>query len=690
MRRILMTAALPYANGDIHIGHLVEYIQADIWSRYQKMCGNECWFVCADDAHGTPIMLRAKAENILPEQLIYSMQKSHMKDFADFNVDFDNYHSTHSDENRAFAESIFLSLRNNDCIVEREINQLYDEEQSIFLPDRYIKGECPQCGKEDQYGDSCEACGTVYESTALKNPISTISNTTPKLRSSLHYFLKLTGKEAELKQWLSDTVTIDAEGASGSRLQKQIANKLNEWLEKGLHDWDISRDPPYFGFQIPDIKDEKYFYVWLDAPIGYLASFKNLCDKNKTIVFDDFCRCTEDDTLNKTEMYHFIGKDILYFHGLFWPTMLKNSGYRRPTRLFVHGFLTVNGEKMSKSRGTFITAESYIKLGLKPDYLRYYYASKLSDNVEDIDFNLNDFKLKINSDLVGKLINIPSRTANFLNRYFDNTLDNNVDSFGGIDSNTQNRLKRAYEQRRYHEVVQIIMHNVDALNAEIDSHKPWIMAKDDSQHQQLHELCSRALRQFDCIIGYLSPIIPSLAQDVLAFFQHEPYQWTANGIMPLKNAHVIGKFSHLLKRIEDKTINQLTQPLQSLQPKKATEETTKETKSSIDNDITIDDFAKIQMCVATVVDAKIIEDADKLLHLTLDIGQSEPRDVFSGIRKYYDPQTLIGRQVVYLANLKPRKMRFGVSYGMVLAAEADGGVVLLSPDSQTKAGAKIR
>ena len=676
-----MTTALPYANGDIHIGHLVEYIQADVWARFQKMNGHECHFVCADDAHGTPVMLRAEAEGVAPEDLIRTMQVAHERDFALFGVCFDNYHSTHSEENRLLSERMFERLRENGHIVEKEVDQLFDTERGMFLPDRYVRGECPNCAAAGQYGDSCEVCGAAYDSTDLKNPVSILSNTPPEVRSSLHYFLRLGGEEEALRGWFADEVACGYGLPPTPRLQRQIANKLGEWLGDGLRDWDISRDAPYFGFRIPGVAEEKYFYVWLDAPIGYVASFRHFCDRNTAVRFDDFWVCPQGGEEGcDTEVYHFIGKDILYFHGLFWPTMLKNSGYRRPTRLFVHGFLTVNGEKMSKSRGTFITAEKYGRTGMSPDLLRYYYSCKLGDGVDDIDLNLSDFRQRINSDLVGKLVNIPSRSANFVHRFFEGRLDSGAATDDAWEEGFVRELAQAYERRRYHEVVRAVMARADAVNAEVDAAKPWLLAKEEDGRDGLHRVCSRALRRFDLLVGYLSPIVPGLAEQVRGFLGREGYVWGERGIAPLPDGHRISAYSHLLRRLEESQVEKLVAA-----------EAGAETDDGGGDEITIDDFAKVDMRVARVVTAETVEGADKLLALTLDVGDGRPRRVFAGIRRHYAAEDLPGRRVVYLANLRPRKMRFGVSEGMVLAAEgAQGEVVLLCPEGEVGAGARVR
>lgn len=679
-RRILLTSALPYANGDIHLGHLVEYIQADIWSRFQKLRGHECWFVCADDAHGTPIMLRAEQEGIPPEQLITAMQAAHERDFAGFNIAFDHYHSTHSEENRVLSEEIFAALKAKGYIVERDIEQLYDPQKEMFLPDRYVRGDCPRCGAADQYGDSCEVCGGVYAPTELKNPRSALSGARPEMRASQHYFLRLAGEEDALRQWMSEEIATPGAPAgtpATPRLQREAANKLGEWLKDGLRDWDVSRDAPYFGFRIPDAPGEKYFYVWLDAPIGYMASFRHFCDTHD-VSFDDFWLAG---SAQETELYHFIGKDILYFHGLFWPTMLANSGYRRPTRLFAHGFLSVNGEKMSKSRGTFITAARYLGGNLKPDALRYYYACKLNDRIEDIDLNLADFALRVNGDLVGKLFNIPSRTAGFIHKLFDGRLDDAADA----TLTGAQEIAAAYERRRYQDAMRLLMQETDALNAEIDAAKPWLLAKDDSQREALHALCSRALRRFHLLITALSPVLPALAADAAKFLNCGEYHWGEAGINALPAGHAINPYPHLMKRMEEKDINALIDTATA-------KSTAKDEKpAAAPAQVSIDEFGKMELRVAVVTAAESVEGADKLLRLQLDVGEAAPRQVFAGIKKHYEPADLTGRRVVVLANLAPRKMRFGVSEGMVLAAEdGNGNVVLLQPAGDAPAGTRIR
>ena len=721
-RRILITTALPYANGDIHLGHLLGYIQADIWTRFHKMRGRECRHVCADDAHGAPVMLRAQAEGVPPEELIGRMRAAHIRDFAAFHVDFDNYHTTHSPENEALAAAVYRALRDRNLVGERDITQLYDPERGMFLPDRYVQGECPKCGAAEQYGDSCEQCGGVYSPSELKNPRSVVSGAVPEPRQSLHCFFRLGELADELREWIHDEIP-DPSNPSRKvpRLQREAANKLREWFADGLRDWDISRDPPYFGFRIPDRDDEKYFYVWLDAPIGYMASFQNLCDQlagrdpAAAPAFADFWSA---DAENKTELYHFIGKDILYFHGLFWPAMLKNSGHRRPTRLFANGFVTVNAAKMSKSRGVSILAEKYIAAGLDPEWLRYYYAAKSTDRVADMDLGLEDFMLKVNSDLVGKLANIPSRVAGLLQKFCNNELaarpfpeptvpgsgsgtgsgpgsgpasDSGTGSDSGTDSVPENKperlsdaIARAYEERRYHRVVGLAMAFADSVNADIDSAKPWDIVKDRSRRKELREVCTDAINNFRFIVGLLKPILPRLAADAELFLNIPPLQWDDANI-PLPAGHKLRKYKHLMNRAEDLHIARLLEgetpdPSSPADDKKKKTPDAKADAKKTDADsglIDISDFAKLDLRVAKISEAAEVEGADRLLKLTVELSDGQTRTVFAGIRGHYKPEEITGRNVVVVANLKPRKMRFGVSEGMALAAEADGKLFLL-------------
>ena len=626
-----------------------------------------------------PVMLRAESENITPEELIDKMQKAHMLDLAGFDIGFDNYHSTHSDENRRLSEDMFIRLRNKGCIVEREIEQLYDPQKNMFLPDRYVRGNCPRCDTANQPGDSCENCGAAYSPTELKNPTSALSGESPVQKKSLHYFLHLNAMRDDLRQWTEGDIN-DPNDLSQKipRLQKEATNKLREWLTDDLRDWDISRDAPYFGFRIPDVAAEKYFYVWLDAPIGYMASFKNLCDR-AGLSFDDFWRDDEN-----TELYHFIGKDILYFHTLFWPAMLSNSDYRRPTRVFAHGFLTVNGEKMSKSRGTFITAGHYLDCGLNPEWLRYYYACKLNDKIEDIDLNLDDFSQRINGDLVGKLVNIPSRVAGFINSFFDGCLNDDTNIKEGLLYSCLYRreeIEKAYEARRYSEAIKLILGCADSINAYVDDNAPWTLTKKGKvrikeENEHLHSICSNVLRAFYVLMIYLRPVLPQLSMEAAKFLNAtDKMEW--KNLAPLPAGHKIEKFKHLMKRVEKE---QVTALIKSPEEKAA---------AVGDGLIDIADFSRMDLRVAVVKEAATVDGADKLLHLTLDVGDGRLRSVFADIKQHYVSDALIGRGVVYLANLRPRKMRFGVSEGMVLAASNGEDVILLSVADGVPAGAKV-
>lgn len=661
-RKILVTSALPYANGEIHLGHLLEYIQTDIWVRFQKMIGNECHYVCADDAHGTPIMLKADELGITPEELIAGVNKRHRADFNDFEIGFSQYHSTHSQENREISSDIYNKLNAAGYIKKRVISQAFDPEKKMFLPDRFIKGECPKCGAKDQYGDNCEACGATYSPTELKNAVSAVSGATPVTKDSEHYFFDLPQFENELKAWT-------AEG----HLQEEISNKLAEWFEQGLLEWDISRDAPYFGFQIPDTKD-KYFYVWLDAPIGYMASFKKLCEE-KGIDFDEFFKLD-----SNTELYHFIGKDIVYFHALFWPAMLMGAGYRTPNAIYSHGFLTVNGQKMSKSRGTFIQARTYLD-HLNPEYLRYYYAYKLSHKIDDIDLNLEDFKQRVNSDLVGKVVNIASRSAGFIVKKFNKTLSAYSVEPDLYDEFVAKRttIANLYEQRNYNMAMREIMKLADKANQYIDEHKPWQLIKEQGMEAKVHDVASLSINLFRILMTYLKPVLPVMAEKAQAFLNVDELSW--DDIKHPLTKHKINKFKPLITRIEDDQINAVIE---------ASKQTTNKTPEKEDNNmIQIDDFAKIDLRVAKIVQADHVEGADKLLQLTLDIGEENTRNVFAGIKAHYNPEDLQGKLTVMVANLAPRKMKFGVSEGMVLAAGDGKSLHILSPDSGAKPGMKI-
>jgi methionyl-tRNA synthetase len=673
-RRLLITSALPYANGPIHLGHLVEYIQTDIWVRFQKMQGHEVYYVCADDTHGTPVMLRAEKEGIGPKELIRRMHGEHLRDFTGFHVGFDNYYSTDSAENQAFCNDIYARLKADDLIAVRSVDQFYDPAKRMFLPDRYIKGECPKCAAKDQYGDACEVCGSTYSPTELKNPYSVVSGETPVRKSSDHYFFRLSDARCVdfLKQWTR----------SGA-LQPEAANKMAEWFGAGLQDWDISRDAPYFGFQIPGAPG-KYFYVWLDAPVGYMASFKNLCAR-KGIDFDAFWRKP-----STAELYHFIGKDILYFHALFWPAMLEHSGYRTPTRLCAHGFLTVNGEKMSKSRGTFITAQSYLAQGLNPEWLRYYYAAKLNGTMEDIDLNFDDFVARVNSDLVGKYVNIASRSAPFLAKYFGGELD--ATPLPPELKECSDEIAAAYDGRDYVRAVRRIMDFADRVNRYFDGEKPWELAKDDAKRERLHRVCSVCIKSFQLLTIWLKPILPQLALRAEAFLNSGPLSWADRHRAPTR----VGHYEHLMTRVDRKQIDALvtanketvmTTPI-------PTAATPAAAGTNPGDTISIDDFSKVDLRIARIVNAEHVEGAEKLLKLALDIGEARPRTVFAGIKAAYDPNQLVGRLTVMVANLAPRKMKFGLSEGMVLAAsDTDAnalGLFLLSPDAGARPGMRVK
>lgn len=726
-RKILITSALPYANGSIHLGHLVEYVQTDIWVRFQKMQGHEVYYVCADDTHGTPIMLRAEKEGITPEALIARVHREHLRDFSGFHVEFDNYYTTHSPETRQYSEGIYTKLKSAGLIVARAIEQLYDPVKHMFLPDRFIKGECPKCGAKDQYGDNCEVCGAAYTPTELRNPYSAVSGAVPVKKTTEHFFFKLSDPRCVdfLRKWTT----------SGT-LQPEAANKMHEWLgapgENKLADWDISRDAPYFGFEIPDVPG-KYFYVWLDAPIGYIGSFKNLCDRG-SIDFDDFWKKD-----SATELYHFIGKDILYFHALFWPAMLHNAGYRTPTKIFAHGFLTVNGEKMSKSRGTFLTAESYLRQGLDPEWLRYYYATKLNGTMEDVDLNLEDFLMRVNSDLVGKYVNIASRCAGFITKRFDGKLSdsiptvtlegssasaNNGEPFSSIKTKefqsaenfqqssdkpnwdesalimkTQGAAEQIasfYEKREYLKAVKAIMGLADEANQYVNDMKPWELAKQDeaSSRTKLHEVCTVSLNLFRLLTLYLKPVLPRLADNVESFLNIPPLQWP--DARKLLLAHDIHPYKHLMTRIEQKQIDAMIEANKTVSPPAADThspvrhaEAQQHATAPVAATISIDDFSRVDLRVAKITNAEHVQGADKLLRLTLDIG-SEPRTVFAGIKSAYDPEQLKGRLTVMVANLAPRKMKFGVSEGMVLAAGNGDGPYLLAPDAGARPGMKVK
>jgi methionyl-tRNA synthetase len=668
-RQILVTNALPYANAALHLGHILEYTQTDVWVRFQRMRGHQCYYVSADDAHGTAIMLKADEKGISPEQHIADMRSIHEADFSDFHISVDNYHSTHSDENKQYAELIYNRLVENNHIAKREITQAFDAEKQLFLADRYIKGTCPKCKAEDQYGDNCEACGATYSPTDLINPVSVLSGTTPIEKQSTHYFFKLPEFTDFLKSWTR----------SGA-VQDEVANKLGEWLESGLQEWDISRDAPYFGFEIPNAPG-KYFYVWLDAPIGYMASFKNLCDQ-KNLDFDQFW--SADST---AELYHFIGKDIVNFHALFWPAMLTSANFRTPTKVCVHGFVTVNGKKMSKSRGTFINARCYLD-HLNPEYLRYYYASKLTASVEDIDLNLEDFIQKVNSDLVGKVVNIASRCAKFITKGNDGNLSSNIadTALWKQASEAGKIIAEHYENREYSKAIREIMALADAANEYIAAKEPWKLNKDPTQHQQVQDICSLGINLFRLLLTYLKPVIPAMAADGEAFLND---QLTWDSIDKPLTEHKINNFKPLLQRVEKEKVDAMVEA--SKQEVKQAAKVALEgplVDEPIADEINFDDFIKVDLRVARIIKAEAVEGADKLLALTLDMG-GETRNVFSGIKSSYKAADLEGRLTVLVANLAPRKMRFGVSEGMVLAAGDDDGIYLLSPDSGAEPGQRI-
>ncbi|MEW6648387.1 MAG: methionine--tRNA ligase [Pseudomonadota bacterium] len=696
-RKILVTSALPYANGPIHLGHLVEYIQTDIWVRFQKLRGHQCHYVCADDTHGTPIMLRAEKEGITPEQLIARVWAEHKADFDGFLVDFDNYYSTNSPETRHYADDIYTKLKAAGLIEVRAIEQYYDPVKEMFLPDRFIKGECPKCHAKDQYGDSCEACGTTYSPTDLLNPYSAVSGATPIRKQSDHHFFKLGACADFLRGWIQPP-----------RVQAESANKLAEWLDAGLSDWDISRDAPYFGFEIPGAPG-KYYYVWLDAPIGYMGSFKNYCDKHG-LDFDAFWDKHKAAQAG-TELYHFIGKDILYFHALFWPAELESAGYRTPTGVFAHGFLTVNGTKMSKSRGTFITASSYLQ-HLNPEWLRYYFAAKLGSGVDDIDLNLEDFVARVNSDLIGKYVNIASRAAGFITKYFNSELASlRVEPPTTIERHhlieelleEQEIIRTHFEDRRFNLAVSAIMGLADRVNQYWDQRKPWEKAKlldDPAERYELHITCSATIEAFRILTVYLGPILPKIAAEVREFLNIDSLNWDDLG-NTLAGGHHINAYKHLMTRIDTKQIDALiaantasmASAADSHSQARHAEHQQHETKTVMDpiaDTISIDDFAKVDLRVARIAAAAYVEGADKLLQLTLDLG-GETRNVFAGIRSAYDPKDLVGRHTVMVANLAPRKMKFGLSEGMVLAAGPGGkDLFILSPDSGAQPGMRIK
>lgn len=674
-RKILVTSALPYANGPIHLGHLVEYIQTDIWVRFQKLQGHECWYVCADDAHGTPIMLKAREQGVSPEALIERVGREHREDFAGFEVAFDNYYTTHSEENRHYAELIYSRLRDGGWIDRQTITQAYDEREGMFLPDRYIRGTCPRCGAAEQYGDNCEVCGASYSPDELRDPVSVVSGERPVQKASEHFFFRLQDFEAMLRRW-----------AGGDRLQEEVANKLQEWFGEGLRAWDISRDAPYFGFEIPDAPG-KYFYVWLDAPIGYMASFRNLCER-AGLDFDAYWRAD-----SEAELYHFIGKDIVYFHALFWPAMLDGAGFRKPTRICAHGFLTINGQKMSKSRGTFIMASTYLR-HLNPEYLRYYFAAKLSAGVHDLDLNLEDFSQRVNADLVGKLVNIASRCAGFINKRFDSRLGRRLESpdlFRRFTARGE-AIAELYERREFARVVREVMALADEANQYIDEQKPWVRVKDPGQAEPVQAICTTGLNLFRVLMLYLKPVLPRTAAAAEAFLDVDPLRWADLG-QPLLD-HEVARFRPLLTRVEperiDAMIAESKDTMGAPSGGNGIDAGSTPEREPIAEEISYEDFARLDLRVARIERAERVDGADRLLRLTLDLG-GERRQVFAGIKAAYAPAELEGRLTVVVANLKPRRMRFGVSEGMVLAAGPGGEALwLLAPDTGAEPGMRVK
>lgn len=684
---MLVTSALPYANGDIHLGHMLEHIQSDIFVRFERAMGNEVYFVCADDCHGTPVMIKAASQGITPEEMIEQVGKSHRADFSGFLINYDNYYRTHSAENRIFSEEIYLKLRERGYITTRTISQLYDPVKNMFLPDRFVKGTCPRCGAKDQYGDNCEVCSATYDPTELKDAYSTVSGAAPVLKESEHYFFDL----PKFSDFLHDYVK--------QVLPAELSNKLEEWFAQGLKQWDISRDAPYFGFKIPDTED-KYFYVWLDAPIGYMASFKNFCDRSG-VDFDAFWKEDSD-----RELYHFIGKDILYFHSLFWPANLKGAGLRVPTKLFVHGYVTVNGAKMSKSKGTFIKASTYLK-HLKPECLRYYFASKLTPQSVDLDLSLDDFIARVNSDIVGKVVNLASRSAGFITKRFGGMLSDKIydPELTARFAAAQSAVEQAYEERSYAEAVRIIMGLADEANRFVDAHAPWVLAKEEGKEEELHQVCTQALNCFKALITFLSPILPEIYEHSQQFMNDSLNFRTA--AEPLLG-HQINKFTPLFARIDPKAVAAMVEdsrqdlaaaqakPAQAAEEKKAAEDKkdgAAEAQSSeyipLAPEITIDDFLKLDLRVARIIKAEQVPEARKLLRLQLDLG-FETRQVFAGIKSAYKPEEIEGRKVIVAANLKPRQMKFGLSQGMVLAAgEGGADIFLLSVDDKAPLGSKV-
>jgi len=689
-RRILVTSALPYANGSLHLGHILEEIQTDIWVRFQKLRGNECYYVCADDTHGTPVMLRAKAEGITPEELIERVNQEHRRDLQDMLIGLDNFGSTHSAENQAWCERIYLTHREAGYIDRRSVSQAYDESAAMFLPDRYIKGICPVCATPDQFGDSCENCGSTYTPADLKDPVSVISGTTPVWRQSEHFFFKLSAFEAPLKGWVS-----------GTAVQDSVARKLDEWFSQGLKDWDISRDAPYFGFEIPDAP-AKYFYVWFDAPIGYLASFTQLCARTG-LQFDEFFGAG-----SRCELHHFIGKDILYFHTLFWPAVLQAAGMRRPTAVHAHGFLTINGQKMSKSRGTFITARRYLE-HFPPEYLRYYFAAKLSSGIDDLDMNLDEFATRLNSDIVGKLVNIASRCSGFISKLAAGTLAAALPDAALFESFAAagESIAKAYEGRDTAQAVREIMGLADRANQYIDAQKPWILAKNPDNAAAVQAVCTQGLNLFRVLMIYLKPVLPEMAAKAATFFGEKAWSWS-DAAAPLLSV-TIKPYEPLATRLDPKAVQRLIDPEPAADTPAAapaaaaaapppaakagaSDTATLAAAAAVEgNSISIDEFLRVDLRIAKIMSADTVSGADKLLKLQLDVGELGVREIFAGIRAAYDPKDLVDRLIVVVANLEPRKMRFGVSAGMMLAAGPGGkDIFVLSPDSGAVPGMRVK
>ncbi|MFM5072259.1 methionine--tRNA ligase [Aeromonas hydrophila] len=672
-RTMLVTCALPYANGSIHLGHMLEHIQADIWVRYQRMRGHQVHFVCADDAHGTPIMLKAQQLGITPEEMIAAVSKEHQADFAGFNISFDNYHSTHSDENRELAELIYGRLQAGGKIKSRTISQLFDPEKSMFLPDRFVKGTCPKCKSPEQYGDNCDSCGATYSPTELIDPKSAVSGATPVMKDSEHFFFDL----PQFEKWLAEWVR-----GSGA-IQEEMANKMQEWFESGLQQWDITRDAPYFGFEIPGAPG-KYFYVWLDAPIGYMASFKNLCNKRGDIDFDSYWKAD-----SEAELYHFIGKDIAYFHCLFWPSMLEGAGFRKPTKVNVHGYVTVNGAKMSKSKGTFIKASTYLN-HLDPECLRYYYAAKLNSRIDDLDLNLDDFVARVNADVVNKLVNLASRNAGFIAKRFDGKLAATCaePELYAEFANARSAIAEAYESREFSRAIREIMALADKANRYVDDKAPWVIAKQEGADAELQAVCSVGINLFRVLMAYLKPVMPLLAERAEAFLG-ETLSW--DGVaQPLTN-HQLAPFKALFSRIEPAKIEAMIEASkEDLAKEQAPKASGPLVDDPISETISYDDFAKIDLRVALIKKAEAVPEADKLLKLQLDIG-GETRQVFAGIKSAYNPEDLEGKLTVMVANLAPRKMRFGMSEGMVLAAGPGGkDLWILEPQEGAQPGMHVK